>query len=303
MRKLLKTATPYLFLFITYTTSVKGQIDFCGEPLPLSKKTVADQFLQVVETLQNKCDVTTFYKRAALYFDYVEEMLYRFGIPDDFKYLPLIESAFHNYGPNQAGAAGVWQITPETAKMFGGLIINKYLDERLDFEKATVFALKLIQWLYERLGSWTLTAAAYNGGIGRIETKINKLGHRNYYTMGLCKETSEYVLKMVAFKELFVVELNFEIVIDKVILLSLKEEGNTTGKNTIDNDIFNSKIIKQYQDRGDTTSLFANCYETKEGYMIKGRKAEISGNKSTVKPERPARFTDSSRVQEKPSGP
>lgn len=207
-----------IFFLIVLGCTFPGaaQINFCGEPLPIGKADVQRNFIAVLQKVRKKCSPETLYNRAKKYFPYVESRLAAYGIPNDFKYLPLIESGFVNYGPNEVGAAGVWAIMPETAKMFEGLRIGPGIDERMDFVKATEFSMKLIRWLYDRLGSWTLTAAAYNGGIGRIEGKIKKEGHRDFYRMRLVPETAEYVLKMVTFKELFSAGMDISAVLDRI---------------------------------------------------------------------------------------
>lgn len=145
-------------------------------------------------------------QKANLWFPYIEAMLQKFGIPEDFKYLPIVESGFMNQ-TSKAGANGFWQLMPATAKEYN-LIVNSFLDERNDPKKSTYAACKLIRSYYELIkrqtstGSWVLTAAAYNTGVGNLMNAVSSQGG-NYFRMDLNAETAEYVYKLIAIKELF----------------------------------------------------------------------------------------------------
>lgn len=91
----------------------------------------------------------------------IESQLSARGLPDDIKYIAIIESALRENVTSAAGAAGLWQLMPDTAKRYG-LVINDYVDERFDIQKSTTAALDYIQALYKKFGNWTLVAAAYN---------------------------------------------------------------------------------------------------------------------------------------------
>jgi len=198
----------YILLSFSNTISL-GQshhkIDFCGEVLPISSKKVLKNYLIIVnKIIRHKGTVPAMYQRAMLYFPFIVPILRANGIPDDFKYLAIIESNFENV-VSRAGAAGVWQLMPGAAKEIGNLRIDitKGIDERNNLYKSTVCACKYFIFLKKRLGTWTLAAAAYNGGFGMIERKILKTGINNYYFMLLNKETADYVVKISAIKELF----------------------------------------------------------------------------------------------------
>ena len=133
------------------------------------------------------------FKRANKYFSIIEPILEEYNVPEDFKYLALIESGFLNV-KSPAGAAGFWQILSSTGREYG-LEVNSYVDERYNIEKSTVVACKYLSKSKERLGSWTLAAAAYNKGTSGIERRLKEQNVSNYYDLLLNEETSRYVFK------------------------------------------------------------------------------------------------------------
>jgi len=181
-------------------------ISFAGEIIPVDNNFVANKLMNVIRKQMPTANLPSLRKRAMLYFPYVESQLKLHGIPADFKYLPIVESGFLNLS-SRVGARGFWQIMPETGKGLG-LIISSVKDERDDIQKATQAACKLLTQYYSmiynrhKVASWSLTAAAYNFGIGNIFKAISAQG-KNYFTMNLNPETSVYVYKIIAIKELF----------------------------------------------------------------------------------------------------
>jgi hypothetical protein len=137
----------------------------------------------------------------------VEYYLQATNLPQDFKYLAIVESGFKTDVSSNVGAAGFWQLMPATARELN-LTVNEIVDERNDFDKSTHAACKVLAgyYLYIRktfnISSWVLTAAAYNNGIGNIKNAISKQG-KNYFSMNLNAETAAYVYKIIAVKELF----------------------------------------------------------------------------------------------------
>ena len=122
------------------------------------------------------------------------------GIPDDFKYLAVIESALVN-AVSPAGARGVWQFMPETARE-KGMEVTEYIDERYHLEKSTEAACKYLIAAKTKFGSWTLAAASYNGGMAGIQKQIELQKVTNYYDLLLVEETSRYVFRILALKEI-----------------------------------------------------------------------------------------------------
>lgn len=187
---------------IVYPLVFKGELSFAGEAVPLSDPEIAerlDRELQVnvywhSNTLLNM-------KLANRYFGTIEKILAEEGVPNDFKYLPLIESGFRD-AVSPAGAAGFWQFLPATAKLYG-LEVNDDVDERYNIEKATRAACAYLKQAKEKLGSWTAAAASYNIGIAGMETRMKTQRTNNYYDLLLTSETSRYVFRMLATKVIF----------------------------------------------------------------------------------------------------
>ena len=126
-------------------------------------------------------------------------MLKKYGIPDDFKYLAVAESGLEN-NSSSAGAAGFWHFLKSSAKEYG-LEVNQNVDERYNLEKATKVAADYLKKSKKRFGTWTLAAAAYNAGNARIARNLKKQQVTDYYDLLLNSETSRYVLRIVALKE------------------------------------------------------------------------------------------------------
>ena len=175
---------------------------FCGEEFQL------DNF-DVRERLDKELIVNTFYhsstiqglKQANRYFPQIENELKANGIPDDFKYLCLIESGL-TQATSPSGAKGFWQFMPKTAEEFG-LVVNGQIDERLDIAKSTVAACRYLQDAQKKFNDWMLTAASYNRGIGGIEEALKDQEVDCYFDLHLTNETSRYVFRIIAMKLIF----------------------------------------------------------------------------------------------------
>jgi membrane-bound lytic murein transglycosylase D len=178
-----------------------AEIDFSGEKTPLNITDVRERFDR--ELLVNaNLDASTrlIIKRANRAFPVIEPILKRYGVPDDFKYLAVIESGLVNV-VSPAGARGVWQFMPETGKQYG-LEVNDIVDERYHLEKSTEAACKYLLAAKEKFGSWTLAAASYNGGVTGVNKQITFQGVTDYYDLLLTEETSRYVFRILALKEI-----------------------------------------------------------------------------------------------------
>lgn len=180
---------------------VPENVTFAGEPMPLNLP-------DVKERLDKELQINTYFhsntifliKRAKRWLPQIEEILKKNNIPEDFKYLPLIESNLMNV-ISPAEAVGYWQILKTSGKEFGLEITNE-VDERYDPLKATEAACKYLNQAYRKFGSWTLVAASYNRGMGGVERAIENQGEKNYYDLFLNEETSRYVFRIVAIKEI-----------------------------------------------------------------------------------------------------
>lgn len=180
-----------------------GRLHFCGEIVPTEQGTVSAKLaLALASSSGYQRHLSGLKARSAPFFAVIEPILQRHHIPNDFKFLPLIESAWNAHAVSSAGAVGYWQFMDETAQDMG-LSIQPDNDERTNLLKSTEAACKYLKFLHGRLGSWTLVAAAYNGGVGMVQRKITKSGHRDYYAMAMNPETGYYLYRILAMKELF----------------------------------------------------------------------------------------------------
>jgi hypothetical protein len=177
------------------------EVDFAGEKAPLQISDVRERLDREL-IINANLDATTalIIKRANRVFPIIEPILAKYGVPDDFKYLAVIESGLVN-AVSSAGARGVWQFMPETAKE-KGMEVNDIVDERYHLEKSTEAACRYLLAAKEKFGSWTLAAASYNGGMNGITKRIDEQKVTNYYDLALTEETSRYVFRILALKEI-----------------------------------------------------------------------------------------------------
>ncbi len=183
------------------TSYFPTNIDFAGEEAPLNISDVRERLDR--ELLINaNLDATTLLiiKRANRAFPIIEPILAKYQVPDDFKYLAVIESGLVN-AVSPAGARGVWQFMPATAKE-KGMEVNDMVDERYHLEKSTEAACKYLVEAKAKFGSWTLAAASYNGGMTGVNKQIEMQQVSNYYDLLLNDETSRYVFRILALKEI-----------------------------------------------------------------------------------------------------
>ena len=185
--------------FVAAQPYIPENLQFAGENVPM-------QFIDVKESLDRELLVNVYWhsqtilliKRANRFFPIIEPILKEYGIPEDFKYIPVIESGLTNVG-SPAGAKGYWQIVEGTAKGFG-LEINENIDERNDIEKSTRMACKYFLNSFEKFKSWPLVAASYNMGISGLSNSISNQGANNFYELWLNTETARYVYRIIAAK-------------------------------------------------------------------------------------------------------
>ena len=179
---------------------IPNGLSFAGEKVPT-------ELDDIKERMDRELLVNTYWqsngllliKRAHKYFPLIEPLLKKYGIPDDFKYLAVAESGLEN-NSSPAGAAGFWHFLKSSAKEYG-LEVNQNVDERYNLEKATKVAAEYLKKSKKRFGTWTLAAAAYNAGNARIARNLKKQQVTNYYDLLLNSETSRYVFRIVALKE------------------------------------------------------------------------------------------------------
>lgn len=141
-------------------------------------------------------------KRANRLFPIVEPILKECGVPDDFKYLMIIECNGDVEARSSAGAAGPWQFLERTGREYG-LEVNAEVDERYNIEKATRAACKYLKDSYEEYGDWLTVAASYNTGRANVTKRINAQKESKAIDLVLLPETSRYIFRLMAIKEIF----------------------------------------------------------------------------------------------------
>jgi hypothetical protein len=184
-----------------FSLTLPNELTFCGEEVPLNR-------LDVRERLDRELLVNTYWqsntllthKRANRWFPLIEKVLKREGVPDDMKYLAVIESGLMNV-VSPAGAAGYWQFMKDASKEYG-LEVNDEVDERYHVEKSTEAACKFLKAAYAKHGSWALAAASYNLGMGGVNKQITRQKKQDYFDLLLTEETSRYVFRIMAMKEI-----------------------------------------------------------------------------------------------------
>ncbi len=178
-----------------------SNLNFAGETLPQDVTSVEKRLKRNLEKFSySNLKTHRLHRISQDWFPVIEPILKKHGIPDDFKYVPLIESGL-KAGTSHKGASGYWQFMPGTARAFG-LKVNGKVDERQDIRKSSEAAAKYIKELYNIFGNWTLVAAAYNVGEGSLLRSIKKQGQDNYYLLSLNRETSAYVYRLISMKEI-----------------------------------------------------------------------------------------------------
>lgn len=181
---------------------IPDSLSFAGEEVPINQ-------YYVREGLDRELLVNTYWhsntvlllKRAARFFPVIEPILKENGIPDDFKYVALIESGLMNV-ISPSNAAGFWQFLDATAKQYG-LEVSEEVDERYHLEKATVAACKYFQSSNSKYANWTLSAASYNAGAGRISRELTRQQVSDFYSLWLNQETSRYIFRILALKLIY----------------------------------------------------------------------------------------------------
>lgn len=184
-----------------YALTIPENLDFAGEKMPLSDPDVYERMDRelLVNTYWQSNGLLMF-KRANKFFPIIEPILEKNGVPDDFKYLALIESGLQNV-VSPAGAKGFWQIMTSYGRE-SGLEINDNIDERNNLEKATKVACKYFLKAKKRFGNWTLAASSYHNGQFGVHKELERQKADNYYDLLLGEQSSRYVFRIVALKEI-----------------------------------------------------------------------------------------------------
>ena len=190
-------------LSMTTSPEIPSQVMFCNKPIDLTRYDMHERFDRELSSFTYFHSTTMLlFKRANRYLPVIEPILKAYGIPDDFKYLAIIESHLDPRSISPANAGGMWQLLAGTAKE-NGLCIIPTVDERYHVEKSTVAACKYLNKAYKKYGNWATVAASYNGGMGRISGELRKQFADESFDLWLVEETSRYVFRIMAIKTIF----------------------------------------------------------------------------------------------------
>lgn len=191
---------------VPYTVTspvVPQQVMFAGEVVDLTRYDRRERLDRELTSFTYTHSTTMLLiKRANRFFPEIEPVLKENGIPDDFKYLMVIESNLNTLARSPAGAAGLWQFMQATGREHG-LEVNDNIDERYNVVKATRAACKYLKEAYALYGNWMTVAASYNAGKGRISGELRKQLAENAMDLWLVEETSRYMFRLMAAKMVF----------------------------------------------------------------------------------------------------
>jgi membrane-bound lytic murein transglycosylase D len=195
-----------------FSLATPVDMTFAGQAVPM------DDF-GIQERLDRELLVNTYwhsntflmFKRANRWFPVIEPILAKNNIPDDFKYLALVESGLTN-AVSPAGATGFWQFMKETGKSYG-LQIDNEVDERYHVVKSTEAACQYLNDAYAKFGDWALVAASYNMGMGGVNKQLGNQKVGAYWDLLLNEETGRYVFRILAVKEILNNSSNYGFVV------------------------------------------------------------------------------------------
>lgn len=207
-RTLKRWTTVILFIFTSFnllqaTPEVPQSVTFCGQRIDLTRFDRYERMDRelLAFTYMHSTSIQMI-KKANRYFPIVEPILKKNGIPDDFKYLMVIESNLNPNARSSAGAAGLWQFMKTTGREYG-LEVNDNIDERYHVEKATAAACQYLKDAFEKYQDWVAVAASYNAGQARISSQLEKQYVKDALDLHLVEETARYVYRIIAAKIMF----------------------------------------------------------------------------------------------------
>jgi len=178
-------------------------LTFCDERVPIEIRDIRERLeKELLLSLWDRPQVILWLKRSRRYLPYIEKMLKENNLPDDLKYIAIAESALRPHVSSKRGATGFWQFMRDTGRRYD-LAINKHIDERRNLFASTQAAIRYFKDLYEKLGSWTLAAAAYNMGEEGVEVGILEQGSGDYYNLYLPIETQRFIFRILSVKLIF----------------------------------------------------------------------------------------------------
>lgn len=182
---------------------VPDYIVFAGDTVRFDRADLRERMdRELIAFCYSHTNSTLMIKRANRYFPQIEPLLKAAAVPDDLKYLMVIESNVDPKAVSSAGAAGFWQFMKETGKSFG-LVVNTEVDERYNTEKATLAACRYLKQAYAKYHDWLTAAASYNAGQGNISKRLTDQHQKSAMDLWLVEETSRYMFRILAAKMYF----------------------------------------------------------------------------------------------------
>ncbi|MEJ5376193.1 MAG: transglycosylase SLT domain-containing protein [bacterium] len=177
-----------------------SQMELLGVKLPLERRDLWERMDREFLILVNDVpQVLLWMKRANRYFPLIEERIRVRGLPQDLKYVAIVESSLRPEARSSAGAVGIWQFIASTGSLYQ-LEINNWVDERQDPLRSTEAALSYLEYLYSKFGDWILALAAYNAGEERVRREMARQEVSSFYDLMLPSETERYVFKIASAK-------------------------------------------------------------------------------------------------------
>jgi hypothetical protein len=182
---------------------VSAPLFFCGEKVPIEAHDIKERLeKELLLTLWDRPQVILWLKRSRRYLPIIEDLLRENSLPDDLKYVAIAESALRPHVSSQKGAIGFWQFIKDTGLKYG-LTITEHIDGRRNVTSSTRAAIRYFEDLYDKFGSWSLAAAAFNMGDEALETEIQEQDVDNYFRLYLPIETQRYVFRVISVKLIF----------------------------------------------------------------------------------------------------
>ena len=207
---------------------------FCGKEIDLRDEDIRERLdKEILVNAYFQSSTSQALKRANRFFPEIESLLKANNVPEDFKYLAVIESGLVQ-AISPAGAQGFWQFMPVTAKQYG-LLINSEIDERLNIAKSTKAACEYLSYAHDTLNCWVLAAASYNRGIGGVRSDMRWQRTSNYFDTHMNSETGRYVFRILAMKIIFENADKYGYLIDKKDLYQPYKTKTVQLKSTVNN--------------------------------------------------------------------
>lgn len=198
-----------------HAPSVPNHMVFAGDTIRFDRSDIYERMDRELITFTYMHTTSTLLlKRAPRYFAMIEPILKANGVPDDLKYLMVIESNLDPTALSTAKAAGLWQLTASTGKQYG-LEVSSEVDERYNIEKETEAACKYLKEAYRKYGDWMTVAASYNAGQGGISSRLESQHQSRAMDLWLVTETSRYMFRILVAKMFFADPESFGFHVDK----------------------------------------------------------------------------------------